>query len=214
MRPFTFNDAALRVDRSGESLATFKADASARFARTLSERLTRHVAPAEVVAANSDLPRGNYWLVTGRVDRMNQGSRLLRGLVGFGVGGTKIETTSVVSDLSGTNPKPFLVVETTGGSNAARGAIGAAGYFVSGITSLLSIGNMLESVRSGITFDTDRTTKEIAAAQSEFLYKQRAIPHEAARAPKRPGKWQPDFWPFRNAPEKLPEGSLTVTPAE
>lgn len=214
VRPFAFNETAIRVDRSGSALETFKADASARFAKTLSERLTKLVAPAEVIAENAELPRGNYWLVTGRIEKMNQGSRLLRGLIGFGLGGTKVETTALVIDLSGREPKPFLLVETTGGSNAAPGAIGAAGYFVSGVTSLLSIGNMLESVRTGITFDTLRTSKELSAAISEYLYQQRAIPHDVALAPKRPGKWQPDFWPFRNAPEKLPEGTVTVTPAE
>jgi hypothetical protein len=214
VKPFEIFEPNFRVDRGGEDLEAFKHDAKERVSRTLVRRLKAHVAPAEAVAANAPLPKGNYWLITGRINRMHQGSRALRSVFGFGMGGTKMETTAVIHDLSVKPPRPFLVVETTGGSNAAPGAIGAAGFFVGGVTSLLSLGNLLEGARSGITFDTVRTTKELTAVLSEYLYQQRAIPHETAQAPKRPGKWQPDFWPFRRAPKKLPEGRITVTPAD
>lgn len=214
VQPFGFNDEQIRVDRGGESLESFKHEATERLTRHLVRRLTSHVAPAEAVAATAPLPMGNYWLVTGRIDRIYQGSRLARALVGFGLGGTKFETTSVIYDLSVRPPRPFLVIETTGGSNAAPGAIGTVGFFVGGATSLASLGNLLEGVRTGVTFDTIRTTKEISATLSEYLYFQRAIPHELARAPKRPGRWQPDFWPFRNKPERLPDGTVTVVPVE
>ena len=213
VRPFAFNEASLRVDRSGMDLERFKSDAQERMAKNLARRLTRHVAPAEVVAANAPLPRGNYWLVTGRIERLHQGSRLGRSVIGFGVGGTKMETIAIVSDLSVRPPRPFLLVETTGGSNAAPGAIGAAGFFVTGVTALPSLGNLIEGLRTGITFDTIRTSKELSAALSEYLYQKRAIPYEKALAPKRAGRWSPDFWPFQRKPEKLPEGSITVTPA-
>jgi hypothetical protein len=214
VKPFTFNETRLRVDRSGPALEQFKFEATERLTRTLVRRLTKHVAPAEAVAKNAPLPRGNYWLVTGRIERIYQGSRLARAVVGFGLGGTKFETVSVIYDLSVKPPRPFLLIETTGGSNAAPGAIGTVGFFVSGVTSLASIGNLLEGVRTGVTFDTIRTTKEISATLSEYLYLQRAIPHELALSPKRPGRWQPDFWPFRNRPQRLPEGSVTVVPVE
>ncbi|MEX1118400.1 MAG: hypothetical protein WEB60_06350, partial [Terrimicrobiaceae bacterium] len=107
----------------------------------------------------------------------------------------------------------FLIVETTGGSNVSPGALGTAGFFVSGVTALPSLGNLLEGTRTGVTFDTIRTSKEISATLSEYLYLKKAIPYEDALSPKRPGKWQPDFWPFRNKPERQPEGSLTVVPA-
>ncbi|GAB4171088.1 MAG: hypothetical protein Fur0032_10160 [Terrimicrobiaceae bacterium] len=213
VRPFVFENAVLRVDRSGESLKKFQYDAQEKMTRHLVSRLSKHVAPAEAIAATAPLPRGNIWLVEGRIDRMHQGSRLARSLVGFGLGGTKMEVTAVVYDLSGRRPQPFLVVQTSGGSNAAPGAIGSAGFFVSGVTALTALGNLIEGLRTGLTFDTIRTAKEITATTSEFLYQQRAIPHEKALAPKRLGQWSPDFWPFSRRPEKLPEGSLTVTPA-
>jgi hypothetical protein len=214
VKPFEIYEPNFRVDRAGEELEAFKHDARERVSRTLVRRLKAHVAPAEAVAANAPLPKGNFWLITGRINRMNQGSRALRSVFGFGTGGTKLETTAVIHDLSVKPPRPFLVVETTGGSNAAPGAIGAAGFFVGGVTSLLSLGNLLEGARSGVTFDTVRTSKELTAVLSEYLYQQRAIPHEKALAPKRPGQWQPDFWPFRRAPKKLPEGRITVSAAQ
>jgi hypothetical protein len=214
IKPFDFFEPGLRVDRSGENLEHFKFDAQERLSKTLVARLTKHVAPAVPISANAPLPKGNYWLITGRIDRIYQGSRAMRALVGFGLGGTKFETTAVISDLSVRPPRAFLLIETTGGSNASPGAIGTATYFIGGITALGSLGNLLEGVRTGVSFDTIRTSKELSAALSEYLYQQRAIPHEKAHAPKRPGHWQPDFWPFRRAPKKLPEGSITVVPVE
>lgn len=214
IRPFEFEEAALRVDRSGVALARFKFDAQERFTRHLSKHLGRKVAPTEAIAAHAPLPKGNYWLIEGRFDRIAQGSRMARALIGLGLGGTKMETTAVIYDLSVRPPRPFLVVQTTGGSNASPGAIGTAGFFITGVTALTSLGNLLEGVRTGVSFDTVRTTKELSAALSEYLYKQRLISYDEAEAPKRLGHWQPDFWPFRRKPEPLPQGSLTVTPAK
>jgi len=214
VKPFTFHEPGLRVDRSGEALEGFKFEARERMARVLVRRLTEKIAPAEAISEHAPLPKGNYWLITGRIDRVYQGSRLLRSVVGLGFGATKFESTSVIYDLSVRPPKPFLIIETTGGSNVSPGALGTAGFFVSGVTALTSLGNMLEGTRTGVTFDTIRTSKEISATLSEYLYLKRAIPYEQALSPKRPGRWQPDFWPFRNKPERLPEGSLTVVPAQ
>ena len=214
VKPFTFHEPGLRVDRSGEALEGFKFDARERLTRVLVRRLSELLAPAKAVSEHAPLPIGNYWLITGRIDRVYQGSRLLRSVVGLGLGATKFESTSVIYDLSVRPPKPFLVIETTGGSNVSPGALGTAGFFVSGVTALPSLGNLLEGTRTGVTFDTIRTSKEISATLSEYLYTKRAIPHEEALSPKRPGKWQPDFWPFRNKPERLPEGGPTVVLAE
>ncbi|MFZ4681338.1 MAG: DUF4410 domain-containing protein [Terrimicrobiaceae bacterium] len=208
-----FYEPNLRVDRSGESLEWLKNEVREKFTRHLVRRLKKHVAPAAAVAATAPLPRGNYWLIEGRFDRVNQGSRMLRSVVGFGFGGTKLETSIVVSELSGKKPRPFLLIQTTGGSNASPGAIGTVGYFVSGVTALGSVGNLVEGVRSGLTFDTIRTTKEATAAVSEYLRSQGAIPPEKALGPKRigalPKNW---WWPIK--PEIEKSGTITVSPAE
>jgi len=213
IKPFGFNEEELRVDRGGKQLEEFRFEAQERLTRHLVKRLRQQVAPAEAIAATAPLPRGNYWLITGRIDRMYQGSRLGRAVVGFGIGGTKMETTALIWDLSGREPRPFLLVETTGGSNASPGAIGAAGFFISGVTALASLGNLIEGVRSGVTFDTIRTTKELSAVLSEYLYLQGAIPRKEAFAPKRLGDWHPNTWPFIRRPRPLPAtGTITVDP--
>jgi hypothetical protein len=211
VRPFTFHDAGVRVDRSGERLDKFKYELQEKFTRNLVKRLPKYIAPGEAIAATAPLPRGNYWLIEGRFDRINQGSRLLRSVVGFGFGGTKLDTSVVVYDLSGKKPNPFLLIETTGGSGASPGAIGTAAYFMSGVTALGSAANLLEGVRSGVTFDTIRTTREVAATVGYYAREEQGLPQPAP--PKRLG--QISFWPFSpSKPAPQMEGTVTVTPAE
>ena len=174
VKPPTFYDPGLRVDRSAANLEAFKSDLQEKFTRQLVRRLSRYVSPAQAVASTAPLPRGNFWLVEGRFDRINQGSRLLRSVFGFGAGGTKLDMSVVVYDLSKTAPRPILLIETTGGSNATPGAIGTATYFMTGPTALFSLGNLFEGTRTGLTFDTIRTAREIAASLSEFLSEQGA----------------------------------------
>lgn len=192
VKPPTFYDPGLRVDRSAANLATFKYDLQEKFTRHLVRRLSRYVSPAQAVASTAPLPRGNFWLVAGRFDRINQGSRLLRSVFGFGAGGTRLDMSVVVYDLSKAAPRPILLIETTGGSNATPGAIGTATYFMTGPTALFSLGNLFEGTRTGLTFDTIRTTREIAASLSEFLSERGApLPAEAIH-PRR----------LRNAPSR------------
>ena len=70
VKPPTFYDPGLRVDRSGAKLENFKYELQEKFTRHLVQRLSRHVSPAQAVAATAPLPRGNYWLITGRFDRV------------------------------------------------------------------------------------------------------------------------------------------------
>jgi hypothetical protein len=211
VRPFEFYDPAVRVDRSGERLANFKYDLQEKFTRNLVKRLSKVIAPSEAIAATAPAPRGNYWLIEGRFDRINQGSRLLRSVVGFGFGGTKLDTSVLVYDLSGRKPKPFLLIETTGGSGASPGAIGTAAYFLSGVTALGSAANLLEGVRSGISFDTIRTTREVSATMAYYLREEGGLPPETA-PPKLLGRIS--YWPFNAVPAKPRQGTVTVTPAQ
>jgi hypothetical protein len=211
VRPFEFWEPGLRVDRSGESLERFKYDLQEEFTRDLVERLTKHVAPAKAIAATAPLPRGNYWLVTGRFDRVYQGSRLLRSSIGFGFGATKFETSVVIYDLSRSSRKPVLLIETTGGSNAAAGAIPSLAYFFNGVTSLGSVFNLLEGVRSGVSYDRVRTSRGVTSATAEHLYIKGLTENDNLK-PKRLGRLQYPWWPFNpREPQKVSE---TVTPAE
>jgi hypothetical protein len=105
--------------------------------------------------------------------------------VGFGWGATKLETSILVTDLSGPQPRSFLLIETSGGSNALPGVVSTTGVAVGGVASVAGGGALLNSTRSGLTFDAQRTAEEVSAALSEYLYQQGAIPYEQAIAPKR-----------------------------
>lgn len=210
VQPFEFWEPGLRVDRSGADLALFKYDLQEEFTQDLVERLNKHVAPTEAIAATAPLPRGNYWLITGRFDRVYQGSRFLRSVFGLGLGGTKFECSVVIYDLRTRHRRAVLLIETTGGSNAAPGAIPTVAYFVSGVTSLGSVLNLLEGVRSGVSYDRTRTTRVITSATSEHLYQRGAIPKTDLK-PKRLGRLPYPWWPFNPRQER--EGSVTVTPA-
>ena len=209
--PFGFSSQEIRVDRSGADLEDFKFNLRELMTRNLVRRLPKYVAPAQAVAINAPLPRGNYWLIRGNFDRIYQGSRLLRAVVGLGAGATLMDTTTVVYDLSGPYPVPFLRIVTTGGSNISPGIGGVATIFVSGPMALTNLFNMVDGVRSGITFDTIRTTREVNAVLSEYLYQRGAIPHKKASGPKRLGQFPSWFGPPDRAKMK---GSLSVEPAQ
>jgi hypothetical protein len=187
IRPFKVTNETLRVDRDSEELEKFKKELRDRLARQTAERINKHVAPARVVAEGDELPKGNVWLVTGEFQRVNQGSRALRSIVGFGAGGTKMDTVVRIYDLSQKEPREFLTFETTGGSNFSQGVLGVLTFPVGGPMAFMSLANAVDGVRSGVTFDTKRTARETAAVLSEYLQKRRALLGKKPIKPKRLG---------------------------
>jgi hypothetical protein len=171
-----------RVDRSDERLETFREEMTDRLRRNIVWRVGDRIAPASAVERDEVIPPGRAWLITGRFERVNQGSRAMRMLLGFGAGGTKVETSVIVYDLSGSNPKPFLRFETTGGSNAMPGAVASTTWWGAAMG---SAGGM----RAGLNFDTVRTSREITAALSEYLAERELIERKKALRPKRLGQW-------------------------
>jgi len=186
--PFSFNAESIRVDRRGMDLVAFKEGLQMRMTKSLAPRLAKFVPAVEEVPSGKRLPRGNYWVVTGNFDRVSQGSRFLRAVVGLGAGGTKMETTVVVYDFSKSAPHAFLRIRTTGGSNITQGIAGVATFPISGPMALTNVFNALDGVRSGVTFDAVRTSREVSAAISEYLVQQGALPKEKASKPKRLGE--------------------------
>jgi hypothetical protein len=195
IRPFKVTNETLRVDRDSEELEKFKKELRDRLAGQTAEALKKHVAPSRVVAEGDALPHGNFWLVTGEFQRVNQGSRALRSIVGFGAGGTKMDTVVRIYELSQGEPREFLNFETTGGSNFSQGVLGVLTFPVGGPMAFMSLANAVDGVRSGVTFDTKRTARETAAALSEYLQKRRALVGKKPIKPKRLGEM----------PELLPE---------
>ncbi|MFZ4681283.1 MAG: DUF4410 domain-containing protein [Terrimicrobiaceae bacterium] len=186
VQPFTFDEGTVRVNREGQELTDFKTGLQREMAKNLVERLRKYVANAEVLPANAGVPRGDYWLLTGKFTRVNQGSRFLRSAVGFGSGGTKMDTTVTVSELSGEAPRPLVMIQTTGGSNAMPGAI-------MGVISWPMIMNGGEGIISGVTGDCRRTSREITAAVAQYCRENSLF--VAGDAPKPKPKGLPSWWP-------------------
>lgn len=166
----------LRVDRKGDDLDAFTTEFQAAFAKRLVERLGKNIAPATAIADGASVPRSNAWLIEGSFDRIHQGSRALRSILGWGLGGTKMECVVRVYDLQKGRKEPFAVIETTGGSNAEPGAIfsgpfGAAPRLV------------MTSVTSGVSADARRTARMVTAVLSEYLADAKApLPNKPMRA--------------------------------
>lgn len=188
VEPFEFVDGALRVDRDDAALEKFKEQLADRLATELCKRLKKHAAPARQLDPGETPPPGNTWLVRGKFLRVNQGSRFLRSTIGLGMGGTKMETTVNVFDLSGPEPVRIVSFDTTGGSNVSQGIGGLATFPLSGPMALTSAANALDGVRSGVTFDTKRTAREITAVLSEYLHAQGALRGKPRLKPKRLGE--------------------------
>ena len=98
-------------------------------------------------------------------------------MVGLGAGGTKLETTVRVYDLSHLSKQPVLQFETSGGSNAEPGAI-LGGTF----------GALPNAVRNagarGVTDDTARTAREITAMVADYYVKKGGQLSGKAQKPK------------------------------
>lgn len=159
-----------RVDREKIELRNFKKDLRSLLQSAMVADLNSRLIPAAGAALDKTFPPQHAWLVRGEFTRVYQGSRLLRGAIGFGLGATKVETKVYVYDLGKSSTEPFLVFSTTGGSNAEPGAITGIAtdpltFVVS--TALSGAGN----IAHGLTEDTRRTAREITAALSDYMYR-------------------------------------------
>jgi len=200
VKPFVTEDANLRVDRGQQDLKTFEEALGTSMQEQLIAYLSKSIAPAE--PAGKKLPRGNYWLVEGEFVRVNQGSRALRSVVGYGFGGTKMEAVTTVSSLRNRKPQAILRVETVGGSNLSPGALGIVTFPISGPMALTSLVGLVDGFRSGISFDMHRTAREITAALSEELHHAGHLPNEEVIRAKRSGQLPDSIWPTeRPTPE-------------
>jgi hypothetical protein len=144
VQTFEFEDDMVRVGREGEELEQFK--------RTMQQEMT----------SAAEASQGKSWLISGRFTRVNQGSRFLRGALGFGSGGTKMDVSATVSDLSGKAPKRFLLIQTTGGSNAMPGAIVGVFSWPATITGA-------HGLVAGLSSDCRRSSREITSALAQYM---------------------------------------------
>ncbi len=159
-----------KVDREGAELAEFKQNLRVMMRAGMVMDLSHRLIPAVPTTKEQGFQPENAWLIRGEFTKVNQGSRFLRGAIGFGAGGTKVESNVYVYDLNQNSNTPFLTFSTTGGSNAEPGAVtgGAVDPVVAAIGMAASgAGN----IAHGLTEDTARTAREITAELSDYMYR-------------------------------------------
>jgi hypothetical protein len=203
VQEFEAPEETFRVDRTGHDLTLFIQEERQALAKDLAQQLTKYVAPAEILPSGRPLPHGNYWVVRGDYIRVNQGSRILRAAIGFGAGGTKMETRVQVADIGGYWPDTFLSMLTTGGSGMVPGAAGAFSpalpLFLAGAAA-----NAGGASLSGLSVDRSRTAREITAAISEYCFQHGLINERRTRRPKKLGALPPVQRPDFIAPKTAP----------
>lgn len=167
---FDIANGSFKVDRKGVELADFKQNLRAMMQAGSVADLSHRLIPAVPATKEQSFQPENAWLIRGEFTKVNQGSRLLRGTIGFGAGGTKVETNVYVFDLNQNSNTPFLTFSTTGGSNAEPGAVtGAATDPVVAAIGVVASG--AGGVAHGLTEDTARTAREITAELSDYMYR-------------------------------------------
>jgi len=119
---FDTSQNVFHVSQRGTELGVLQQKTTNVLANYLVSDLSKSVTPA-ARQGGSRPARANACLITGEFVRVNGGSRELHGLVGLGLGGTKMETVVRVYDLSRLSKEPVLQFETSGGSNAEPGAL-------------------------------------------------------------------------------------------
>ena len=175
---FSTAHADFEVDRTGDALAGFKSNLQLMLSTGLAKAISDRLVPAIAEGKPANQREKNAWLVRGEFVTVKQGSRLLRSAIGFGAGGTKLETRVQVYDAQ--NPgAPFLTFSTTGGSNAEPGAILA---FTTDPLQL-AIGGV-SGAAHGLSEDAARTAREITAELSDYMYARGWISADQRVAPK------------------------------
>jgi hypothetical protein len=174
-----------RVDRGKRDARKFRQDMAAQLARATALRATKRLVPAKPLERTAAIPSGHAWLVTGRFVRVNQGSRALRTVLGFGLGGTKLETEVVVYEIDGRSRREILRFRTTGGSNAGPGV--APGLIVPNLW-LISL-DVLVKIGPGLSHDVIRTSREIVAVLSEYMAREGFISPKKVYRAKKLGRW-------------------------
>jgi len=178
---FSTEHSDFEVDRNGDTLSNFKRNLQLMLRAGIVADVTDKLVPT-VAETNIDNTRSrNAWLVRGEFTTVKQGSRFLRSAIGFGAGGTKLETRVEIYDLAENPGTPFLTFTTSGGSNAEPGAILA----LTTDPVQLAIGGV-SGAAHGLSEDAARTAREITAEISNYMYNRGWISADERIEPKRP----------------------------
>jgi hypothetical protein len=179
--PFGTSHADFEVDRTGAELADFKKNLQLMMKTAIMTDLTDRLVPAVDGTKSGTARAMNAWVVRGQFTTVKQGSRLLRSAIGFGAGGTKVETRVEVYDFAEQGGAPILTFSTTGGSGAEPGAILA--FTTDPLT--IAIGGV-SGAAHGLSEDTKRTARMITAQLSDYMYRHGWITQDEWIKPKQP----------------------------
>lgn len=177
---FDVSRGEFNVDRTGAELADFQRHLQLMMSTGIKTDLTNRLIYTEPATKTTGTHPERAWLIRGEFIKVNQGSRLLRSTIGFGAGGTKLETAVSVYDLAGNPSVPFLQFKTTGGSGAEPGAAVA----LTTDPLQLAIGGV-SGIAHGLSEDTARTAREITAELSDYMFRQGWIPESRHIEPKK-----------------------------
>jgi len=167
---FDVTQGKFKVDREDVELTKFKKNLQAMMQTGMVTDLSHRLISAVPTNKIQGFQPENAWLIRGEFTKVNQGSRLLRGAIGFGAGGTKVETKVYVYNLNQDSNIPFLTFSTTGGSNAEPGAV--TGAAIDPVTAAIGVvASGAGGVAHGLTEDTARTAREITAELSDYMYR-------------------------------------------
>jgi Domain of unknown function (DUF4410) len=133
--------------------------------------------PAERVAGAA-LPEVNDLVIEGDFVRIDEGSRLKRFVIGFGVGATELRTQVRVFHVTAEGWKPVQQFETVATGSRLPGAgfgvaAGAAAGTVGSSAGIASGLGVLGELRTAINADAGRTAAQIAGKVSELKTTQR-----------------------------------------
>jgi hypothetical protein len=146
-------------------------------ASTLVEQITALGIAAER-ASGAEPPRLNDLVVSGQFVRVDEGSKVRRFVIGFGVGATELRTQVEIFQVTTAGWQPIKHFETV----ATGSRLPGAGWFVAGgavagsvaTSAMVSSGvGVLRELRASIDADAGRTAQEITTKLSELSTAQR-----------------------------------------
>jgi hypothetical protein len=174
-------DRGLSPELVRESRGTTQTDEEIRIGHAVATAMAKHLVQAlrnqgitAYRAVEAPPPSATTALITGQFRRIDQGNRTLRTLVGFGLGGSQVQTHIQVYQGMGTSAR--LVAEgdttTTSGLKPGMGVmlpVGAAAGSV-GTTAAVSGATTVSSEAFFATVDADakRTAQEVAKRVTDY----------------------------------------------
>jgi len=132
-------------------------------ARSIAEDLEKKGVAATRVAAGFPPPTAG-WLVRGMFLEVDEGNRLRRAVIGFGVGQTRMEVAATTDDLAKGAPAPLYQLETDAHSGSLPGAAITLNPVVAGLRFVMAGQDLDKNVRETAAKIADEVEKRVESA--------------------------------------------------